>query len=98
MDWKIFFMTFGTIFLAELGDKTQLATLTFSTEAKGSMGVWTVFIGAALALTLSSFLAAFLGHALEKYVPTNYLKVCAGVSFIVIGAWMLIGLLRGKGA
>jgi Ca2+/H+ antiporter, TMEM165/GDT1 family len=98
MDWKILFMTFGTIFLAELGDKTQLATLTFSTEAKGALGMWTVFAGAALALTLSSLIAVFVGQVLEKYVPAGYLKTCAAVSFIVIGAWMLIGILRGKGA
>ena len=95
MDWKIFFMTFGTIFLAELGDKTQLATFTFSTQAKSP---WIVFAGAALALTLSSLIAVMLGQVAEKYIPGHVLKGVAGGMFIVIGVWLLIGVLRGGGA
>ncbi|MFA6451697.1 MAG: TMEM165/GDT1 family protein [bacterium] len=95
MDWKIFFLTFGTIFLAELGDKTQLATLTFSSQAKSP---WIVFAASALALTLSSFLAVMLGQVLEKYIPAHYLKIGAGVSFIVIGGLLLFSIWRGGGA
>jgi Ca2+/H+ antiporter, TMEM165/GDT1 family len=95
MDWKIFFMAFGSIFLAELGDKTQLATMTFSSQAKSP---WIVFAAAALALTLSSFLAVMVGQVLEKYIPAHYLKIGAGASFVIIGGWLLFSVLRGGGA
>jgi Ca2+/H+ antiporter, TMEM165/GDT1 family len=95
MDWKVFFMTFGTIFLAELGDKTQLATMTFSSQAKSP---WIVFAAAALALTLSSLIAVAVGQVLEKYIPTHYLKIGAGVSFIVIGGWLLFSIWKGGAA
>jgi len=95
MDWKIFFAAFGSIFLAELGDKTQLATLMFSTEAKNP---WTVFAASALALTLSSFIAVVVGQVAEKFIPANLVKAVAGIAFIGIGAFLLFNLWRGNGA
>ena len=86
MDIKALFMTFGMIFLAELGDKTQLATLTFAAESKSRLAV---FIGSAGALVLTSLLAVLFGAGIGRIVPTNYIKVVAGVLFILIGIWMI---------
>ncbi len=95
MDWKIFFITFGSIFLAELGDKTQLATFTFSTQAKSP---WIVFAASAFALTLSSLIAVLLGQTAEKFIPAHILKGAAGGLFVIIGIWLLVGVFRGGGA
>jgi putative Ca2+/H+ antiporter (TMEM165/GDT1 family) len=87
MDIKVLLMTFGMIFLAELGDKTQLATLTFAAESKSRLAV---FLGSATALVLTSLLAVLLGSGIARVVPTHYMKVAAGVLFIVLGVWMLV--------
>jgi putative Ca2+/H+ antiporter (TMEM165/GDT1 family) len=90
MDWKIFGTAFLTLFLAELGDKTQLAviTMTASTESKVS-----VFLGAGLALIVVTLLGVLLGGVLSQYVPTEWLQRIVAVAFIVIGALMLFGKL-----
>lgn len=90
MDWKIFGMAFLTLFLAELGDKTQLAviTMTASTESKIS-----VFLGAGLALIVVTLLGVLLGGVLSQYVPVEWLQRIVAVAFIVIGVLMLIGIL-----
>ena len=87
MDIKVLLMTFGMIFLAELGDKTQLATLTFAAESKSRLAV---FIGSSTALVLTSLLAVLLGSVIARVVPTNYIKVAAGVLFIFLGVWMIV--------
>ena len=87
MDIKTLLIAFGTIFLAELGDKTQIATLAFSLKMKSTLSV---FIGASLALVLSCFLAVVFGSLIERFVPLNYLKMASGFIFIILGAWMLI--------
>ena len=86
MDLKLLVTTFATIFLAELGDKTQLATFAFSAEGKSRLAV---FIGSAGALVLTSLLAVVFGAAVAKLVPPNYIKIGAGVLFILLGFWML---------
>ena len=90
MDWKIFATAFVTLFLAELGDKTQLAiiTLTAKTESK-----WTVFIGASLALVLVSLVAVLAGGLLTQFIPTEWLQRIVAVAFIAVGVLMLIGIL-----
>ena len=90
MDWKVFGTAFVTLFLAELGDKTQLAviTMTANTESKLS-----VFIGASLALVLVSLLGVLLGGILSQYIPTEWLQRIVAVAFIVIGILMLWGKL-----
>jgi len=85
MDMKLFLAVFGTIFLAELGDKTQLATLLFAT--KQPMGLLTVFVGASLALMASTGLAVLGGSLISHYVGPRYLSYAAGVGFILIGIW-----------
>ena len=90
MDWKIFGTAFITLFLAELGDKTQLAviTMTSSTESKVS-----VFLGAASALVAVTLLGVLLGGVLSQYIPTQWLQRIVAVAFIVIGILMLAGKL-----
>jgi len=88
MDLKTFAVVFGTVFVAELGDKTQLATLLFS--ANGSGGRWQVFTAAAIALVASTALAVLAGGLLGKHLPARYVQVAAGVGFMAIGAWMLL--------
>ena len=87
MDFKVMLTTFGMIFLAELGDKTQLATFTFAAENKTRLSV---FLGSAGALVLSSLLAVVFGSAVSKLVPPHYIRAGAGILFILIGLWMLL--------
>jgi len=87
MDLKVLLTTFCMIFLAELGDKTQLATLAFAAESKSRLAV---FIGSAAALVLTSLVAVMIGAAVSRLVPPNYIKMGAGALFIVLGLWMLI--------
>jgi Ca2+/H+ antiporter, TMEM165/GDT1 family len=95
MEWKLFFMTFGSVFLAELGDKTQLATLMFSTQAKKPV---IIFIAAASALVLSTLIAVVAGRFVAEHVPERTLKIVAGVGFVAIGVWLLVGLFKNGGA
>ncbi|MGH7255878.1 MAG: TMEM165/GDT1 family protein [Nitrospirales bacterium] len=78
---------FLTVFLAELGDKTQLATLLFAADTRLSRTG--VFLAASGALLLSTLLAVALGDALSRVVPLRLLKMIAGVGFVIIGAWVL---------
>ncbi len=88
MIWKTFITTFGLIFLAELGDKTQLATMLMATQSKD---LWSVFLGAALALVFSAFLGVLLGATLTRHIPTHYLQGGAGIAFILIGILLICG-------
>ncbi len=76
---------FTTVFLAELGDKTQLATILFAAERETSPLM--VFLAAAAALVLSTALAVALGLAAERYLTMLPLKLLAGLGFVVIGLW-----------
>jgi len=87
MDWKVFATVFGTVFLAELGDKTQLATLLFASRNAGIL--WTIFIAASAALVLASAIGVAAGALVSQYVNPRYLSYAAGVGFIVIGAWTI---------
>jgi len=87
MDLKLLLTTFGMIFLAELGDKTQLATLAFAAEGKSRLAV---FIGSAGALALTSLIAVILGAAVSRIIPPNYIKTGAGALFIILGFWMIL--------
>jgi putative Ca2+/H+ antiporter (TMEM165/GDT1 family) len=93
MEWKIFFTVFGTVFLAELGDKTQLATLLFS--ANPNVNKLLVFVAAASALTATSALGVLGGTLLAKHINERHLSLLAGSAFILIGGWTLVKALRG---
>jgi len=86
MDLKLMLTTFGMIFLAELGDKTQLATMAFAAEGRSRLAV---FIGSAGALVLTSLLGVVFGASIAKLIPPNYVKGGAGVLFVLLGLWML---------
>ncbi len=88
MDWRIFLATFSTIFLAELGDKTQIATLCMATRSKSWI---TVFVASVLAFALVSIITVLLGRVLAKHIQPEYVRYVGAVSFIVIGVLMLFG-------
>lgn len=93
MDPKTLLVIFGTVFLAELGDKTQLATVLFASNRPND--AWAVFAAASLALVASSAVAVAAGNTLSHYVNARYLSIIAGAGFIVIGAWTVWAALRG---
>ena len=88
LDTKTFATVFVTVFLAELGDKTQLATFLYAADAKHSK--WVVFFGAALALVLTSAIGVLLGSTISRYVSERVLTWAAGVGFIGVGIWTLV--------
>jgi putative Ca2+/H+ antiporter (TMEM165/GDT1 family) len=88
MDLRVLLTTFGIIFLAEMGDKTQLAAMTMAAQTKKP---WAVFVGASLALAAVSALGVLVGSLIGDYVPLEWVKRAAAVAFIVIGALMLFG-------
>ena len=92
MDIKYLLTTFGMVFLAELGDKTQLATFCLSADCETSK--WSVFIGSAAALVLSAAIAVVFGDAVARVVPPNYIRLGAGLFFVVVGLWMLVSAIR----
>ena len=90
MEWKVFGTAFLTLFLAELGDKTQLAIITLTAKTESKIAV---FLGASLALVLVSLLGVLVGGVLSQYVPTEWLQRIVAAAFIVIGILMLFGKL-----
>jgi putative Ca2+/H+ antiporter (TMEM165/GDT1 family) len=74
-----------TVFLAELGDKTQLATLLFASGGKTHPVL--VFMGSSLALIAATAMAVLVGHAASQLVDHLPLKLIAGLGFIAIGCW-----------
>ena len=87
MNEKIFFTVFGTVFLAELGDKTQLATMLFAADRQA--GKLTIFLAAALALVCTSALGVLAGSLLSRYIEPRQLGIMAGIVFIAIGIWTI---------
>ena len=83
-----FLTAFSVIFLAELGDKTQLAALTMTAETKVPVAVFT---GACVALCLATFLGVAFGSILSNWVPPSLIKKLAGVAFILVGGLILLG-------
>jgi len=88
MDYKLFATVLFSVFIAELGDKTQLATILFSSNKSSSK--LTIFCGAALALVLSTALGVFVGATLGQYINQKHLNYCAGTGFVVIGLVTLV--------
>ncbi|MDH5559483.1 MAG: TMEM165/GDT1 family protein [Deltaproteobacteria bacterium] len=86
---------FISIFVAELGDKTQLATLLFSTDQQ--VNKLHVFLAASSALVLSSFLAVLIGSQLYNWINPRILRIISGLGFIMIGSFILFKALRPMG-
>ncbi len=87
MDWKLFLSTFAAIFVAELGDKTQLAALSLSA---GSKSKWLVFFATASALVTSSALAVGVGDGISRVISPLWLRRAAGALFILLGVLFLV--------
>ncbi len=88
MFWKTAGLVFATVFLAEIGDKTQLATMLFSAKAEANK--WAVFAGSAAALVLAAGMGVLLGAMIERWVSPATLKMVAGLGFMAVGAWTLL--------
>lgn len=88
MDWRVFGLVFLSVFVAELGDKTQLATMLFATDKETSKMV--IFLAASAALIVASGLGVLAGSLLADYINEKYLNYIAGVGFIAIGTITLI--------
>ena len=87
MDWKVFLTIFAAVFIAELGDKTQFATMLFATDKEVSK--YTVFLAASAALIVASAIGVLAGSLLSEYINEKYLHYVAGLGFIIIGAFTL---------
>jgi len=87
MDFKLFATVFSTVFIAELGDKTQLATLLYASDA--SHPKMTVFAASAVALVASSGVAVLAGSALAEYVDPKVVRWVAGLGFVAVGVGIL---------
>jgi putative Ca2+/H+ antiporter (TMEM165/GDT1 family) len=88
MDWKILSTVFTAVLIAELGDKTQLATMLFASDKETSKLM--VFVGASLALILTSAIGVAAGSAVSQYVSGKTIQYVAGIGFIAIGIWTLL--------
>lgn len=88
MWWQTFFTVFLTVFVAEIGDKTQLATMLFAADKEVSRPL--VFLASASALVLAAALGVIVGAQIERFVSPTMLRVIAGVGFILIGCWTLV--------
>ncbi|MFA6929418.1 MAG: TMEM165/GDT1 family protein [Lentisphaeria bacterium] len=96
MEWKTLFLTFGVVFLAELGDKTQLMAMALSSGRRESCV--SIFLGSSLALVCTSALAVFAGGLLARYIPQKYLLLGSAVLFILLGIAMLANLAWKSGS
>ena len=87
MELKVFFTVFAAVFIAELGDKTQLATMLFAADKEVSK--WTVFWGASAALVVATVIGVIAGTFISEFINERYLNYIAGAGFILIGALTL---------
>ncbi|WAS06621.1 TMEM165/GDT1 family protein [Gloeomargaritales cyanobacterium VI4D9] len=87
MNWQLLGLTFLTVFLAEIGDKSQLATIALSGGSKAPR--W-VFLGTATALITASFLGVFLGEQLTQILPLDAVQIVAAVGFFLLGIRSLL--------
>jgi len=87
MDWKIFLTIFASVFVAELGDKTQLATMLFAADKE--VNKYTVFLAASAALIVATVIGVLAGTLLSAYINQKYLHYIAGIGFIGIGIFTL---------
>jgi putative Ca2+/H+ antiporter (TMEM165/GDT1 family) len=86
--WKTIISAFILVFLAELGDKTQLTTMILSSKSKS---IWPTFIGSAAALIVSSLIGVLAGSVINKHIPESYIQSISGIVFIVFGILLIFG-------
>ncbi|MGH1469298.1 MAG: TMEM165/GDT1 family protein [Bdellovibrionales bacterium] len=86
MDWKVFSATFITIFIAELGDKTQFAAFAVASQSKSTTSV---LLGTILALSIAGALGVLAGSFLGNFVDPTKIKFFSGSAFILMGIWIL---------
>jgi putative Ca2+/H+ antiporter (TMEM165/GDT1 family) len=84
---KVFIASFVTIFLAELGDKTQIATVLFASDKEHSKLV--IFLGAATALILTTAIGVLFGSIVSNYIEEKTLKLIGGIGFLIVGIWTI---------
>jgi len=85
MVMKVVATVFGIVFLAELGDKTQLATLLFASRSPENLIA--VFVGASAALVVASAIGVLAGGFISQYISPKQLSYVEGVGFVLIGVW-----------
>lgn len=90
MDWKVMLSTLGLLFVAELGDKTQLAVICMAAKTRQPLPV---FVGAAIALVIVTLLGAVFGQALACVIPIHILRKVAAGLFVVMGVLMFFNVL-----
>ena len=93
LNWRVFLLAFSTLFIAEMGDKTQLAVFSLVTESKAPVEV---FLGASLALAVVTLVGVLFGGIVTRIIPPQYLKIGASLLFIGIGVFTLWETLRLK--
>jgi putative Ca2+/H+ antiporter (TMEM165/GDT1 family) len=87
MSLQLLFTVFFVVFVAELGDKTQLATMLFASDKESNKLI--IFLGASLALTATSAIGVLAGGVISQYISVKTLQYIAGIGFIIIGIWTL---------
>ena len=92
MDWKYFGVVFAAVFIAELGDKTQLATMLFASDKEVSK--WVVFFAASTALIATSAIGVVAGSTVSEFVSEKTLALVAGVGFIAVGIWTIYSVFK----
>ncbi len=85
MDWRVFFSTFWLLFLAELGDKTQLAVISLASSEKKPLAV---FLGATFALVLVTLIGVMIGNHLDRWIPKELVHKGAGLLFVLLGLFI----------
>ncbi len=95
MEFKVLLTVCITVFLAELGDKTQFAVMAFSAKADASP--WVIFAGASMGLVAAAGMGVLVGQWLSAWLNPKWLTLIAGVAFIAIGIWTLVGAVRMNG-
>ncbi len=90
MDWKLFFSTFGVVFLAELGDKTQLAALSLTADSKRPV---IIFLAASLALVVATLLGVAVGDLLFRFIPQIWIQRGAAILFVIMGGLLWFKIL-----
>lgn len=88
MDWKIFTTTFLTIFIAEMGDKTQFAALAASSQTRSTLTVWMAVV---VALALAGTIGVAFGRVLGEFISPQVMRYVSGTLFVLVGVWVLLG-------